>query len=476
MKTEPSDEGASSARTVHFVSLGCAKNQVDTEVMLGVSAAEQYRWVPNPEEADVIVVNTCGFIGPAKQESIDAIVEMAEHRSEGRCEKLVVAGCLSQRYSDDLAKELPEVDHFIGSSDMLKLGPILKSPTPRLNVGNPAHYTMSASDPRLRAGNNFSAYLKLAEGCNRTCSFCAIPSMRGKQRSRSVEDLVQEAKRLVAEGVLELNLISQDTIAYGRDLPGEKRTDLAELLRALGEVQGLRWIRVHYLYPEKLQPQLVALFRDHPKVLPYIDMPLQHVADGVLRSMRRGHGGDRIYRTVEHLREQLEEMIFRTTLIVGHPGESEQDFQELLKFTQWAQFDHLGVFQYSPEEGTRSMDLLAQNVAPAVPQEVIEQRQQELMELQRDISAASMGSRVGQTLEVLVEGTSEESDLLLDGRWWGQAQDVDGKVILTNGMPDLGSFQRATVTHATDYDLIADLERTESGERAANRISLPTIP
>ena len=448
-----------SSKTIHFVSLGCAKNRVDTEVMLGVSDQTGFTHVSDADDAEVIVINTCGFIGPAKEESIETILAMGQLKESGRCKTLVVAGCLSQRYAPELAKEMPEVDHFLGSSDMLKLGPVLQarvdakkamSVPPRMLVGNPAEYTMRASDPRTLTQRGHSAFLKIAEGCNRTCSFCAIPGIRGKQRSRTVQDLVMETTQLVSLGVKEFNLVSQDTISFGRDLP--QKATLAELVRAVAEVPGLGWLRLHYLYPEKLTQELLSAIADYPQVLPYIDMPLQHAATNMLKRMRRGHGGDRLYRVVERLRESIPDMVFRTTFIVGHPGESEEDFEELKKFVSWAQFDHVGVFKYSHEEDTRSGEM-----EDVLSQEIIDTRHEELMALQQPISRAKQDALVGNVLEVLVDGVSDESDLLLEGRWWGQAPDVDGKVYLANGTARQGQLRQALVTDASDYDLVADL-------------------
>ena len=456
-------------RTIHFVSLGCAKNRVDTEVMLGVSGESGYEIVEDPAAAEVIVVNTCGFIGPAKEESIETILEMGGHKQSGSCKKLVVAGCLSQRYPDELAGELPEVDHFLGSSDMLKLGPVLRGTQERMLVGNPAQYTMRADDPRVLTGQTHRAYVKIAEGCNRECSFCAIPSFRGKQRSRPIADLVSEAERLVAAGVVELNLISQDTIAYGRDLPG--RQSLADLLVALGDVDGVHWVRAHYLYPETLSDALVEVLSQHDKVLPYIDMPLQHASDAMLRAMRRGHGGDRMYKVVERLRRALPDSVFRTTFIVGHPGETEQDFDELRQFVEWGEFDHVGVFLYSTEEGTRSAEL----GAPVDPS-VAEERRARLMSIQKPISRDRLELRVGTELDVLVEGISDESDLLLQGRWWGQAPEVDGSVYLANGTARAGEIRRVLVTDAADYDLMADFIDAPGGRDAPPDAKDPRPP
>jgi ribosomal protein S12 methylthiotransferase len=440
------------SKTVHFISLGCPKNRVDTEVMLGVSGREGYLHADRPEDADVIVVNTCGFIDAAKEESIDTIVEMGELRREGRCEKLVVAGCLSQRYPEELAAELPEVDHFLGSSDMLKLAPILKeAAAPRMLVGNPAAYTLRAEDPRSLSQGGHRAYVKIAEGCNRKCAFCAIPSFRGKQRSRAVADVLREVEGLVAGGTVEINLISQDTVAYGRDR--DDAASLPALVEAVADVPGVRWVRVFYLYPEKLRPELLTLFAEHPRVLPYIDMPLQHAADPMLRRMKRGHGGERLYRVVDRLKEAVPDLVFRTAFIVGHPGETEADFAELERFLRWAEFDRVGVFRYSPEEDTAAGAMEADFVDEAVAEE----RRERLQALQRPIARGKLEAMVGREVEVLVEGPSAESELLLEGRWWGQAPEIDGVVHLANGTARRGALRKALITHAGDVDLVADL-------------------
>ncbi|HYJ08466.1 MAG TPA: 30S ribosomal protein S12 methylthiotransferase RimO, partial [Polyangiaceae bacterium] len=343
-----------SKRTIHFVSLGCPKNRVDSEVMLGVAERAGYSHVSDPEQANVIVVNTCGFIDAAKKESIDTILALSAHK-DGSCEKLVVSGCLSQRYPTELSRDLPEVDHFLGSSDMLKLETVLKGKAERMLVGNPADWVVSASDPRRISTRGRSAYVKIAEGCNRTCAFCVIPELRGKQRSREPDDVVTEVEELAARGVLEVNLVSQDTVAYGRDLA--KRSNLAALVRRIADVPGLRWVRLHYLYPEKLDDELIELLATHPKIVKYIDMPLQHAADGMLRRMRRGHGGKRLYDLVERLRSRIPSLVFRTAFIVGHPGETDQEFEELLTFIRFAEFDRVGAFQYSDEPSARAFEL-----------------------------------------------------------------------------------------------------------------------
>jgi ribosomal protein S12 methylthiotransferase len=447
--------------TIHFVSLGCPKNRVDTEVMLGVADVDGYTLVADADKADVIVVNTCGFIGPAKEESIDTILEMAEHKAQGSCKKLVVTGCLSQRYSKELAEEMPEVDHFLGSSDMLKLRDALAGGAPKMLVGNPASYTIRASDPRVLSGPTHSAYVKIAEGCNRTCSFCSIPSIRGKQRSRPLEDVVTEVRQLVARGTVEVNLVSQDTIAYGRDIDG--KPTLAKLLNALGEVDGLRWIRVHYLYPETLTDELVDVMASHPKIVRYVDMPLQHASDAMLRRMKRGHGGDRLRRVVETVREKIPGVVFRTAFIVGHPGETDRDFDELVEFVQWAQFDHVGVFRFSDEENVASHEMDAK-----VPAKVSAARHRKLMSVQRPIARKKNKSLIGQTIEVLVEGPSEEHEFVMQGRHSGQAPEVDGSVFLSGAEVATGTIVRATITQSAEYDLVGEVEGGDGWLEAAD--------
>jgi ribosomal protein S12 methylthiotransferase len=439
-----------SSSTIHFVSLGCPKNRVDSEVMLGVAERAGYRHVDDAAEASVIVVNTCGFIDAAKQESISTILELAEHKRSGRCDKLVVAGCLSQRHPDELARELPEVDHLLGSSDMLKLERVLGGGAPRLMVGNPADWVVGAADPRRISTRGRSAYVKIAEGCNRTCSFCVIPELRGKQRSRAVPDVVREVEALAAAGVVEVNLVSQDTVAFGRD-----RHDggtLAELAGRVADVPGIEWVRLFYLYPEKLDDGLIELLAAHPRVVPYVDMPLQHAADGMLRRMRRGHGGKRLYELVERLRSRIQDLVFRTAFIVGHPGETDAEFEELLAFVRFAEFDRVGVFRYSDEPSARSFGL-----DEKVPRGVATRRARRLMSIQRRISKKKNRALVGRELDVLVEGTSDESELAMVGRHAGQAPEIDGITYLSGGPVLPGEMVRARVTRATDYDLVADV-------------------
>jgi len=461
---------ATERKRIHFISLGCPKNRVDTEVMVGVANGAGCDLAASPEEAEYIVVNTCGFIGPAKEESVDTILAMGRMKEEGRCEKLVVAGCLSQRYPDELAKEMPEVDHFLGSSDMLKLGSVLAGGAERMLVGNPADYVLRASDPRVLSQGRHSAYLKIAEGCNRTCSFCAIPMIRGKQRSRGIDDIVEEATRLASQGVLELNLVSQDTIAYGRDR--EEKPNLAGLVRRLGEVDGLRWIRLHYLYPETLTDELVELIASHPKVVKYVDMPLQHASDAMLRRMKRGHGGARLRRVVETVRTKIPGVTFRTAFIVGHPGESEEDFTELVDFVKWAEFDRVGVFRYSDEEGTG-----AETQDAKVKSKDSAARHRKLMAVQRPIARKRNRALIGTRVEVLVDGASEEHEFVLQGRHAGQAPDIDGVVYLSGAEVSAGSMVMADISQSADYDLVGEVVMDEDAlmpvkPKAKKRVSL----
>ncbi len=460
-------------KTIHFVSLGCVKNRVDSEVMLGVANAEGYEVKSEADEADVIVVNTCGFIGEAKRESIDTIFELAELKKHGTLKKLVVTGCLSQRYSTEMSTQMPEVDHFLGSSDMLKLGEVLRGGADRMMVGNPADWVVRAGDPRVLTQSRASAYLKIAEGCNRTCSFCVIPQLRGKQRSRTADDVVREAEQLVAQGVREINLISQDTIAYGRDLEGP-RVRLAALARRVADVAGVHWVRLFYLYPETIDDELVDLLANHPKVVPYVDMPLQHAADAMLKRMKRGHGKDRQRRVVARMREAIPNLTFRTAFIVGHPGETDAEFDELCEFVSWARFEHVGVFRYSDEESCGSFALEGK-VKPLVASN----RYRKLMALQRRIAREKNKQWIGKELEVLVEGPSEEHELVMMGRHAGQAPEIDGQVYLSGGDARPGEIRRVEIAQASDYDLVGELldarDETTTAPRVKKRVSLNVL-
>jgi ribosomal protein S12 methylthiotransferase len=449
---------------IYFVSLGCPKNQVDTELMLGQVQAAGHSLVDAPDGADVIVVNTCAFIDAAKEESVDTILEMAEHKKLG-AKKLVVTGCLAQRYADELVNDIPEIDHILGSSDFPSIAKVLapararagsKKKLPVVQVSETPAYIYDHDAPRVRIGAHHSAYVKIAEGCDRPCSFCIIPKLRGPQRSRAIADIVAEARQLAAGGALELNLIAQDLTRYGADGGSDPATrpDLAQLLHALGAVDGVRWIRLHYTFPSAFDDELIDAIASEPKVVKYVDVPLQHISDPMLKRMRRGHSARVTRELVAKLRARIDDVVLRTTFIVGHPGETDAEFEELCAFVEQSKFDRAGAFTYSIEPGTVSA-MLPNRVDP----DVAAARQERLMEVQRVISRARHEAMVGKELDVLVEGVSSESEYLLEGRWYGQAPGIDGVTYLSDAAGTKpGTLVRARVTQASDYDLAASLE------------------
>jgi ribosomal protein S12 methylthiotransferase len=463
---------AAPGQRIYFVSLGCPKNQVDTELMLGQVQAAGHALVDTPEAADVIVVNTCAFIDAAKEESVDTILEMAQHKQSG-ARQLVVTGCLAQRYADELARDIPEIDHLLGSADFPSIAGVLgrapgpagrgraagkgrgKARLPVIQVAETPSYIYDHDAPRVRIGARHSAYVKIAEGCDRPCAFCIIPKLRGPQRSRAIDDIVAEVRALAADGALEVNLIAQDLTRYGWDAGStpEARATLAQLLRALGRVDGVAWIRLHYTFPSAFDDELIDAIASEPRVVKYIDVPLQHISDAMLKRMRRGHSGRVTRELVARLRARIDGLVLRTTFIVGHPGETAAEFDELCGFVAESKFDRAGAFTYSVEPGTVSA-LLPHRVDP----EVAAERQQALMEIQRQISRARGEAMVGREIDVLVEGESSESEYLMEGRWYGQAPGIDGVTYLADGRVAPGSLVRARVTQASDYDLAATLE------------------
>jgi ribosomal protein S12 methylthiotransferase len=455
----PTDAAETSGRkTVHFVSLGCPKNRVDTEVMLGHTADAGYDVVAEPEDANIIVVNTCGFIGEAKQESIDAILDMARFKESGSCQRLVVAGCLPQRYSKELADEMPEVDHFIGTDEVGQIAAALAGSIERVHVAETPRFLYDDLAPRRPSMALHTAYVKIAEGCDRPCAFCIIPKLRGPQRSRTVASVVREAEDLAARGAKELCLVAQDLTTYGRDLPDGRADDgptLERLLAALAQVGGIRWLRLHYAYPTAVTDGLLAVMAREPSVAKYLDVPIQHVDDAVLKSMRRGHGSRQVYDLVERVRKHVPGVTIRSTFIVGHPGETEAAFAKLCDFVKSAELDRVGVFNYSLEEGTTAAIL-----PNRVPPKEIDARRRELLRIQRAISKKKMRAMRGREIEVLVEGSSDESEYVLMGRHEGQAPDIDGQVYLTLGpdfTPAVGTLVRAKVTGSAEYDLAAEV-------------------
>jgi ribosomal protein S12 methylthiotransferase len=450
---------AVASQRIYFVSLGCPKNQVDTELMLGQVQAAGHTLVDAPDGADVIVVNTCAFIDAAKEESVDTILEMAEYKKANKA-KLVVTGCLAQRYSDDLVKDIPEIDHILGSSDFQSISKLLgpargRKKLPVVQVTTTPEYIYDHEAPRVRIGPSHTAYVKVAEGCDRPCSFCIIPKLRGPQRSRTIADIAAEVAQLGQSGVREVNLIAQDLTRYGWDAGSspDSRETLAQLLRAIGNTDGIDWIRLHYTFPSAFDDALIDAIASEPKVVKYVDVPLQHIADPMLKRMRRGHSSRVTRELVKTLRARIDGLVLRTTFIVGHPGETDDEFKQLCDFVAESSFDRAGAFTYSIEPGTTSA-LLPNRVDPAVMAE----RQETLMEIQRKISRARHEAMVGKEIEVLVEGVSSESEYLLEGRWYGQAPGIDGVTYLANGEAQPGDLVRAKVTQAADYDLAASLE------------------
>lgn len=449
--TGPATDKERSQKRIYFVSLGCPKNRVDSEVMLGTLLNDGYTVVSSPQESDVIVVNTCSFVEEAKEESIDTILEMVDLRSQGG-QKLVVSGCLAQRYHSELVEEMPEVDLFIGTGEYHRIADLLaENSAPRVAVGKP-YYVSDHLAPRVLTTPQYSAYLRIAEGCSQRCTFCIIPQLRGKARSRPIDSVVAEARALAAQGVREVNLIAQDLTHYGDDLKEENVT-LARLLRQLVRVDGLSWIRLMYCYPHNFTDELVELIATEDKICKYIDMPLQHIHDDMLSRMQR-RTTEKITRDLLTQLRAVPDLVLRTTFIVGHPGETEIHFRSMCDFIQEFEFDRLGVFKYSQEEGTRSA-----RQTDMVPNLVKLDRYHRLMELQQGISAKRMAGQVGRTMEVLVEGVSDETELLLQGRTYGQAPEIDGVTYINEGCEGVraGDIRLAEIVDAGDYDFVARL-------------------
>jgi ribosomal protein S12 methylthiotransferase len=462
----------SGKRSVHFVSLGCPKNRVDTEVMLADTLGQGHEIVQDPSLAEIIVVNTCGFIGEAKEESVDTILEMARWKTDGACKKLIVTGCLTQRYPHEVAAEIPEVDQIFGSGEVRKVARALHLEAvldaQRIDVAAEPSYLYDAATERVVSGPQYTAYVKIAEGCDRPCAFCIIPKLRGPQRSRSVDDVVVEVEALVARGTREVNLVAQDLTKYGDD-----RADaptLAGLLRRVARVPGLAWVRLHYAYPTAVTDELIEVMASEPTVVKYLDVPMQHIDDRVLKLMRRGHTARRAYDMVERLRRAIPDVVLRTTFLVGHPGEDDAAFERLCDFVRETELDRVGVFTFSSEEGTVSATL-----PDTVPAAEAKKRRTALMRLQRGISKRRQKRLVGRELEVLVEGVSEESEYLLQGRWAGQAPEIDGVVYLADGEAQAGDLVRARVTSYADYDLAASITEVTRPWNPARGRRLPVL-
>lgn len=448
------------APRVHLVSLGCSRNRVDSEVMLGTLFERGWQSTDVAEEADAIVVNTCGFIQSAKEESIDRILEAAELKKEKDL-KLVVTGCLTQRYKRQLAEGMPEVDLFIGTDEFTKIADLIEQDPSEDRVHTKrTHYLYNEKMPRVNTLTKSSAYVKVAEGCQHNCAFCIIPAIRGRLRSRPIPSIVGEVEKLVAEGVIEINLIAQDLAAYGRD----KGTDeLVPLLRELVKIEGLSWIRLLYVYPENITEEFLELFATEEKIVKYLDIPVQHGSDSVLKRMNRDVTSNQIKTTIERLRARVPDVAIRTSVMVGFPGETEEEFAELKSFVEEVEFDHLGCFTYSQEEGT-----VAGRMKDQVDEPVKQTRQSQIMTLQKDISRNQLESYLGKTVPVLVVGTSSESDLLFEGRLSTQAPEVDGVVYINDGKVSPGSIQWVKITDTFEYDLVGKVVGDLSAQESLN--------
>ncbi|QNR23515.1 30S ribosomal protein S12 methylthiotransferase RimO [Croceimicrobium hydrocarbonivorans] len=418
---------------INIVTLGCSKNLYDSEVLMGQLKANQ-KEVVHEEEGNIVVINTCGFIENAKEESINTILEFVERKEEGEVDKVFVTGCLSERYKPDLEKEIPNVDQYFGTREL-----------PLLLKALGADYKKELVGERLSTTPQHFAYLKIAEGCDRPCSFCAIPLMRGGHKSTPIEDLVTETQKLAAKGVKELLLIAQDLTYYGLDL--YKKRALADLLKELVKVEGIQWIRLHYLFPTGFPEEVLDLIREEPKICNYIDIPLQHIADPVLKSMRRGTTKERTDKLLRLMREKVPGIAIRTTLIVGYPGETEEDFQVLKEWVKEMRFERLGVFTYSHEENTH-----AYNLEDDVPAEIKQERANEVMAIQQKISAEHNQAMVGQKYRVLID--RKEGDFFI-GRTELDSPDVDNEVLVEAEYLPIGEFVEVEITGAEDYDLFA---------------------
>ncbi len=467
---------------IGFVSLGCPKNLVDSEVMMGMLAQAGAQLTHSAEEADVIVVNTCSFIGSAQQESVDAILEMAKHKTNGKARKLVVAGCLVERFRDEIRKNIPEVDAVVGTGELEKILAATGvaqasrevSPFTILTsraegdhrreqgrfaraawdgaVSDLPNYLYDDATPRILATPGYTAYIKIAEGCDHPCSFCIIPQLRGQFRSRRFESVIAEAERLARSGVREITLIGQDTTCYGEDFG--LNDGLALLLEKLAGIEGLRWVRFLYAYPNKITGRLLDTIAAHDNICSYVDVPLQHASAAVLKRMKRGGGADLFLRSIERMRRAIPGVTLRTSFIVGFPGETEKEFDELCEFVKAARFDWMGAFSYSDQEGAGAFDL-----EKKLSTREIERRRKSLMAIQKKISRAQKKALIGHEFDLLLMGPSEESDLLLEGRTQMHAPEIDGKVFVNDypegAAPDSGEFYRCRITEAHDYDVVA---------------------
>ena len=436
---------------IGFISLGCSKNTIDTEMMLAHLDNARFEITANAAEAEVILINTCGFIGDAREESIETIREMARFKKTGKLKKLIVTGCLAERWRDKLMQKMPEIDAVAGLSEIHNIVETVNAALEKKKYEAFNDYEKTEIEgERMLSDDSPSVFLRISEGCDNRCSYCAIPKIRGRYRSRAIEHIIEEAQDLEAAGAKELNLIAEDTSRYGTDLYNENK--LPELLRRLSEETTIPWIRIFYCYPDRISDELIAEMRDNPRVLPYLDMPIQHISDAVLKRMNRGGNRKQIETVIEKLRREIPDMVIRTTVIVGFPGETDEQFTELLDFVKTARLNRLGAFAYSREEGTPAFDMPDQ-IAPDIKQ----QRYEALMETQAQISYEHQQAAVGQTRDVLCEGFDPEEELFA-GRDFSNGFDVDGKVFFSSDTPvETGTFVKVRITDADEYDLFGEI-------------------
>ena len=469
---------------VYFVSLGCPKNLVDSQVMLGLLERDRYRVVPEALQAEVVIVNTCSFIQASKEESIETILEMAELKQSAGCKVLVVSGCLPQRYSKELEKDMPEVDLFIGTGQYHRITELLNAHGKSLNLGAPLPtrsyidqpaFIHTEKDPRILTGSYYTGFLKISEGCNRRCAFCIIPKLRGNVRSRSGDSLVAEARSMIERGVREVNLVAQDLTEYGMEWKYRER--LETLLPQLCQIEGLDWLRLHYVYPDQFSDELVEIVANEAKIVKYLDMPIQHTNDRVLQSMNRRLTKAKLIDLVKKLREKIPGVVFRTSIIVGFPGETEEEFEELCQDLLALKLDHVGVFRYSKEEGTKAAEMPGQ-IHPATKR----RRYQQLTSLLERQSHGLLQNYVGKRVPVLLEGSGEESDLLLQGRMPTQAQEIDGHVLINDlgASNDLSIFEpgdllEIEITEAMPHDLVGRVIRLISKGNPP-KLPIPSMP
>ncbi|HEV2342058.1 MAG TPA: 30S ribosomal protein S12 methylthiotransferase RimO [Candidatus Acidoferrales bacterium] len=456
---------------VGFVSLGCPKNLVDSEVMMGILARSGYEITPSAGDADVLVVNTCSFIEPARKESVDAILEMAEYKKSGRARKLIVAGCLVERYRDEIQEQIPEVDAVVGTGEIVRILEACKGDLREQSAG-PPEFLYHDLTPRILATPRHTAYIKINEGCDHPCSFCIIPQLRGRFRSRHFESVVREAQNLAASGVREINLIGQDTTFYGEDLG--LRDGLPLLLERLAEIEELDWVRFLYCYPNRITARLLETIAKHERLVKYLDIPLQHASRNVLARMKRGSNAEAFLKLLGRIRRAIPGVALRTSFIVGFPGETEQDFRTLCDFVREAEFDWMGVFAYSDEESSGSY-----HCDGKVDAETIARRRSELMAIQQKISRRKLRSKIGSTLTAMLEGPSKDNEFVWEARLEGMAPEIDGRIYITDiagiseesELPPPGSMARVEITEAQDYDLVGRVTEIISRNHTSPRVA-----